>query len=165
MTTDEFLLELFKEEQTHARHTETQRLEVTKFILVTAGVLVAFMGSLKFSVYCLPFGPLIMLLGVVGLAVTSTYVERFDAHRARARAFRAKIDEMLNPTGYAKDILKDHPVVKEERVRSFWEKINHGVIALGAVCLFCNLIAIWARATTDPSPMTNVQKIFRQLSQ
>jgi len=88
MTADSFLLELYKEEQTHARHTETQRLEVTKFLLVGVGVLLGFMGTLKFSIYCLPFGVVITLLGLIGVRITATYVDRFDDHRKRARALR-----------------------------------------------------------------------------
>lgn len=163
MTAEQFLLELYKEEQTHARHTETQRLEVTKFILVVVGVLVGFMGTLRFSIYCLPFGILIIALGFIGLTVTSTYVQRFDDHRKRARAFRSEIDKMVTPAGKAEEVLSLHRIDKNERLRTFWERINRGVITLGAICLLCNLLAVWARVNADDSPASYVQKIFHQL--
>ena len=166
MTTEDFLLELYKEEQTHARHTETQRLEVTKFILVAVGVLLGFMGTLKFSIYCLPFGVDIILLGLVGIAATSTYVSRFDDHRDRARAFRSEIDERVDPPGRAQQVLHKHPIgkLKEGRVRTFWRNINYGITVLGAICLLCNLIAVAARVKSDLRPDTVTQKLSRQLS-
>ena len=165
VTTDNFLLELFKEEQTHARHTETQRLEVTKFLLVAVGALLGLMGTLKFSIYCLPFGAVIMLLGLIGLTITSTYVDRFDDHRQRARAFRHEIDQMVSPPGVARRVLDHHKIRKEERVRAFWTKINFGVVTLGALCVACNLLAVAARVRADPSAQaTYVEKIVHQLS-
>jgi hypothetical protein len=164
VTADEFLLELYKEEQTHARHTEVQRLEVTKFILVAVGVLVGFMATLKFSIYCLPFGLLTVALGFIGLKVTSTYVQRFDDHRNRARAFRSEIDEMVLPAHRAHQILKDHVLDKSDRLRMFWQKLNKGVIVLGIVCLLCNLLAIAARGYRDPAAVSAIQKILNQLS-
>jgi len=122
MTTDQFLLELYKEEQTYSRHTEVQRLEVTKFILVAVGVLIGFMGTLKFSIYCLPFGMLIIGLGFIGLTVTSTYVKRFDDHRNRARAFRSAIDNLVTPTGKAESVLNANRMDKTDRLRFFWER-------------------------------------------
>ena len=136
-----------------------------KFILVAVGVLLGLMGALKFSIYCMPCGPVVILLGVVGLALTSTYVERFDDHRKRARAFRAQIDQMLTPPGQAELILDQHPIAKEARVPTFWTKIYCGVIVLGIVCLLCNLIALWGRMSADTSTTTKVQTIIKQLSQ
>ncbi len=164
MTADQFLIELYKEEQTHARHTEVQRLEVTKFILVAVGVLVGFMATLKFSIYCLPFGALILALGFIGRTVTSTLVQRFDDHRTRARAFRHQIDQLVTPPGKAESVLSSNRLDKTERLRSFWERINRGVIVLGAICLFCNLLAIWARVNADHHPTSFIEKILNQLS-
>jgi hypothetical protein len=164
ITADQFLLELYKEEQTHARHTEVQRLEVTKFILVAVGVLIGFMGTLKFSIYCLPFGALIIGLGFIGLTVTSTYVQRFDDHRKRARAFRSEIDKLVTPADKAESVLSANRMDKTDRLRSFWEKINRGVIALGAICLLCNLLAVWTRVNADHSPASSFQKLLSQLS-
>jgi hypothetical protein len=166
MTADTFLLELFKEEQTHARHTEVQRLEVTKFILAVVGGLIAFMGALKFSIYCLPFGIVIMALGYAGIAVTTVYVQRFDDHRTRAREFRAAIDLMTTPPLQAAPVLEANPMVKHGRgrLRGFWLRINQGVILLGMICLICNLFAIWARTKADPAPISIPEKIIHQLS-
>jgi hypothetical protein len=164
MNAEEFLLELYKEEQTHARHTEVQRLEVTKFILVAVGVLVGFMATLKFSIYCLPFGLLTIALGFIGLKVTATYVQRFDDHRSRARAFRSEIDQIVVPAHKAHQILKDHVLDKTDRLRTFWQALNKGVIVLGAICLVCNLLAVAARVYRDSSAMSTVQKILNQLS-
>lgn len=166
MTADQFLLELYKEEQTHARHTETQRLEVTKFLLLIVGALVGFMGTLKFSIYCLPFGILIVSLGFIGRTVTSTYIKRFDDHRTRARAFRTRIDEMVTPAGIARPILKEHPMTKpnNDRVRTFWIKINNGVIVLGFVCLLCNLSAVMVRARANTSGRSMGTRIIEELA-
>ena len=166
MTTDSFLLELYKEEQTHARHTETQRLEVTKFLLVGVGVLLGFMGTLKFSIYYLPFGVVIILLGWIGVAITARYVDRFDDHRQRARALRKKIDQMVSPSGCAKNVLDANKIRKEERIRDFWTRINYGVAVLGTVCLICNILAVAARMRTETTSQrsTFVEKVVNQLS-
>jgi hypothetical protein len=163
MTTDSFLLELFKEEHTHARHTETQRLEVTKFLLVGAGVLFGFMGTLKFSIYCLPFGVVIILLGLTGVAITSTYVDRFDDHRGRARALRMAIDCTVSPSGLAKKIYDENRIRKKPRVRDFWIRINYGVVIMGAICLVCNVLAVAARMQTDSCSHTFKERIMHQL--
>ena len=110
ITSDQFFLEMFKEEHTHARHTETQRLEVTKFILGAVGVLLALMGALKFSIYSLPFGVVIILLGIVGVMVTATYIKRFDVRRSRARAFRREIDLLLAPPGTEEKVLSTRKI-------------------------------------------------------
>jgi hypothetical protein len=164
MTADQFLLELYKEEQTHARHTEVQRLEVTKFILVAVGVLVGLMGTLKFSIYCLPFGIQIIGLGIVGLRVTSTYVQRFDDHRQRARAFRTEIDGMVSPRGMAETVLSANRLDKTDRLRTFWERTSQGVIALGIACLLCNAFAVWARVIADHTAASFTRKVFNQLA-
>jgi hypothetical protein len=163
ITADQFLLELYKEEQTHARHTEVQRLEVTKFILVAVGVLIGFMATLKLSIYCLPFEVLILALGFIGLTVTSTYVTRFDDNRKRARAFRSEIDQFVVPAGKAELVLSGNRLDKTERLRSFWERINRGVIVLGAICLLCNLLAVGARINVDHHPISFRDKIINQL--
>jgi TM2 domain-containing membrane protein YozV len=165
MTTDSFLLELYKEEQTHARHTETQRLEVTKFLLTGVGVLLGFMGALKFSIYCLPFGVDIILLGLIGVAITATYVDRFDDHRKRARALRAEIDQMVTPPGFAKSVFAVNKIRKAERVRDFWTRINYGVVILGVICLVCNILVVAARMRPDTvSPKGTFEKVLHQLS-
>jgi len=122
------------------------------------------MGTLKLSIYCLPFGVLIIGLGFIGLTATTIYVQRFDDHRNRARAFRGEIDKLVTPTGKAESILDANRMDKTDRLRSFWEKINRGVIALGAICLLCNLLAIWERMNIEPSSASFVQKILDQLS-
>jgi hypothetical protein len=146
MTSDQFLLELYKEEQAQSRHAETQRLEVTKFILVAVGVLVGVMATLRFSLYCVPIGIAVMLLGHLGRSVVKIYVSRFDDHRKRARAFRSAIDNMISPARTAQPILDQHPVDKSERVRDFWLNVNSGVFWLGLVLLVLNVSAVGARA-------------------
>ena len=166
METASFLLELYKEENTHARHTETQRLEVNKFLLGLASAFVAFMGALKFSIFCLPFGVAIVAIGLIGMSITKTYVQRFDDHRKRARAFRAAIDNQTTPAGTAKSIIDNHPMVKEEgvRVRAFWERINLAIMLLGVVCLVCNLLAVAARVNSDDHSKSIQERLAHQLS-
>jgi fatty acid desaturase len=163
MNADQFLVELYKEEQTHARHTEVQRLEVTKFILVAVGVLIGLMASLKFSIYCIPFGVLIVALGFIGNTVTSTFVKRFDDHRNRARAFRREIDKLVSPAGKAELVLGENRMDKTDRLRSFWERINRGIMLVGAVCLLCNLLAVWTRVLTDNTSHAYFERILHQL--
>ena len=166
MTADDFLLEIMKEENTHARHTETQRLEVTKFLLTGVGILIAFMGTLKFSIYCLPFGFLIIALGYIGKTINETYVRRFDDHRTRARACRAQIDKLTAPPNLTMPIIRANPMTKTNsaRVRTFWGRINNGVMVIGASCVLCNLLNILAKAQADGTCLSFAAKILKQLS-
>jgi hypothetical protein len=165
MDSEQFLLEIYKEENAHARHTEVQRLEVTKFLLVLAGAFVALMGALKFSIYCLPFGVLIIFLGMIGAKITDTYVTRFDDHRRRARAMRAQIDSMTKPPNVAMPIVIAHPISTppNSRVRSFWTQISYSMMALGIVCVACNLCAVYARAAGGPLGTPLRHRIAQQL--
>jgi C4-dicarboxylate transporter len=166
MESSSFLLELYKEENTHARHTETQRLEVNKFLLGLASAFVAFMGALKFSIFCLPFGLAIIAIGFVGLAITKTYIQRFDDHRERARALRTEIDSETAPKNVAKPIIDNHPMVKQQgtRVRSFWEMINFAVMILGVGCFLCNVPAVTARVNAEDHRKSIPECLAHQLS-
>jgi uncharacterized protein (DUF2126 family) len=131
---EQWMIEAFKEEQSHARHTETQRLEVTKFILAAIAALLGVMGALKFSVYAAPLAVAVIFLGRLGRRLTEVYVNRFDDHRDRARALRAEIDSAVG--GKVQQILHLHRIDKSQgSVREFWNRLHTAVMIFGVLCL------------------------------
>ncbi len=131
--TDEqqLLVEIFKEENTHARHTETQRLEVTKFILVAGAALFGAMATLQFDrAKCRPLAYALIFLGFTALMLTIVYGMRFDDHRTRARAMRdALATSILSKE--SKDILP--PIDKSLSVRAFWLALDVAIILFGVI--------------------------------
>jgi hypothetical protein len=142
----QLLLETYKDQIAQGRHLETQRLEVTKFILVAVAALLGLAGSLKFSIHCLPICLAIIYLGIFGKQLTKTYVERFDGHMGRARALRNNLDTTV-ASGLIQTIYDSSQVVKTERIRSFWIKIHNGILVVGILALIWNLGTIVARTT------------------
>ncbi len=92
-----------------------------------------------------------------------SFVKRFDDHRNRARAFRHAIDALVSPPGKAELVLFKNRMDKTDRLRSFWGLINRGIIVVGAVCLFCNLLAVWTRTKTDHMAHDYTESILHQL--
>jgi C4-dicarboxylate transporter len=166
MDAETLLLEVMKEENTHARHTESQRLEVTKFLLTGVGILIAFMGTLKFSIYCLPFGFLIVALGYIGKTINHTYVTRFDDHRTRARACRAQMDALAVPANLTIPLIRANPMTKTNsaRVRTFWSQINNGVIIIGLICILCNAVSVIIKAANGNPCIPFETRILNQLA-
>ena len=151
MNPEQILLELYKEQTAHGRHTETQRLEVTKFILVAVAALLGVIGTMKFSIHCIPLSLAIIYLGTFGRRMTEIYVERFDGHMERARAFRIEIDKLV-PQARIQAIISANKVVKSERLRDFWIRIHRALIVLGMACLLWNFLAVgarWAKQSGD----------------
>ena len=139
---EQWMIEAFKEEQTHARHTEMQRLEVTKFILGAVAALLGVMGAVTFSTYSIPLALGGIFLGWFGWRLTEVYVSRFDDHRNRARVLRAEIDSAVG--GKVREILAKHPIDKAQgRVREFWNRLHMAIMIFGVLCLLWILASAW----------------------
>jgi hypothetical protein len=150
MTLEEFMMEFYREENTHARHTEMQRLEVTKFLLAAAAALLGVMGALKFSIHCVPLALGMMYLGWFGQRMLEVHASRFDDHRKRARAARRFVDHTVGQNELGK-IIDKYPIDKSVgRVRHFWESINRALIVFGFLCLCWILMTVVVRSSCRP---------------
>jgi hypothetical protein len=164
---DQFLIEMHKEQVTHGRHTETQRLEVTKFILAAAAALVGVMGVLKFSIHCIPVAAGVIYLGWFGRQITNTFIERFDGHMRRARALRQAVDSSaakgaVQAIWDANPVVDRDPVARSRRVRSFWLRINNAIVCFGLICMAWNIGAVGARLSKQHG--TFCEKLVDQLA-
>src|SRR5581483_168764 len=86
------LMELYKENTAHGRHTETQRQLVTTFLVTFVGGILALLGTRSFDVYLLPLALFIIPVGSFGKSMIEKLKERFEYHMAMARAFRTEIE-------------------------------------------------------------------------
>jgi hypothetical protein len=148
MSIESTALDLYKEQTVQGRHLESQRLEVTKFVLTAAAALLSVMGALKFSIHTAPLAAAMMLLGVLGRRVTKVLVERFDRHMKRARAFRALVDGQLG--NVIAPVVSSTPLVGpsgggRQRIRDFWIDAHTVVIWIGIVSLVLVVGASYAR--------------------
>jgi hypothetical protein len=151
MTKDQLFLELYKEQTTHARHTEQQRQQMTQLILATGAALLGAMAALRFSIYCLPLAAAMIRLGSFGSGFTRTYSDRLDGHTSRARELRKAADSEV-AAGAAQRIFDENPVVKSDRIRTYWYGLNRAIQFLGIVCLALNLVAVVIRVENWRSP-------------
>jgi hypothetical protein len=161
MTREDIFFEMYKEQITHVRHTEVQRLEVTKFLVGLAAALVGVMGALKFSIHCLPLCATLVYCGFLGRRLTGTYVHRLDGHTNRAREFRRLLDSEASK-GEVEKILSSNPVVRSSRLRSFWLRVNTAIIILGVLCSCWNLGAIGTRLHNQSG--STLEKLENQLA-
>jgi hypothetical protein len=76
----DILLEYWKEQRTHARHTESQRAALTNLILLIAAAGLGFVAQQGFRETSLIVSVLLSLLGVFGVVITWKYYERYNIH-------------------------------------------------------------------------------------
>jgi hypothetical protein len=139
---EQLMLEVFKDEQSRARHSETQRLEVTKFILAAAAALLGVMGVLKFSIGSIPLAIATIYLGWFGRRFTKIYVSRFDDHTRRARGLRTALDTAAG--GKVQEILEENPIDQSVgSVRDFWNQLHTALMIFGALCLLW-ILGAWS---------------------
>jgi hypothetical protein len=144
----EFMVELYKEQIAQGRHTESQRLEVTKFLAAGVAALASVMGGLKFSVYTIPISVAIIYLGFFGRRFTAIYVNRFEIHMKRARAFRKEADDLL-ADGRAAPVLEENKFDADYLLSSPWATMHNAIIVFGFLLLFLSLAATVARMYSD----------------
>jgi hypothetical protein len=157
VTTDQFFLELYKEQTAHGRHTEMQRQQMTQLILTISTALLGVMAALKFSIHCLPLALAMIYLGSFGRRFTLAYVERFDGHMSRARALRKAVDQQV-ASGGAQNIFDNNPVTKSTRLREFWLGLHRAIQILGAICVIVNLLAVGTRIENWKDPLTGITR-------
>jgi hypothetical protein len=86
------LIELYKENTAHGRHTESQRQLVTTILVTFVGAILGLLGTRSFDIYLLPLAVFIIPVGVFGKAIVAKLKERFEYHMAMAKAFRTEIE-------------------------------------------------------------------------
>jgi hypothetical protein len=89
------LLEYWKEQRAHARHTESQRAILTNLILLIAAAGLGFISQQRFRETSLVVSMLLILLGVFGVIITWKYYERYNIHIEQAIEFSKRIAVLI----------------------------------------------------------------------
>lgn len=141
----EIFLNGIQQELTWARHTESQRAAFTNIILTITLLLEGFIVQRGFDNLSLSLAITMVVLGILGILVTTKLYERFDMHIQRVSEFEKRLDE-LNPNAHflmamkrAKEIHKaDHKTLFRVRLNFLWILL-HAIIVVAGVL---NIVAI-----------------------
>ena len=148
-------LELYKEQCTHGRHTEAQRQLVATFLFTAAGALVAVMGTLHFSIHCLPIAILLFCLGVFGYHFVRIYEIKWTETSERRNDYRTKIQKILpgtEPTGAN---------ATHGTLRQFWRRAFIGVWIVGVVCFLIVCCVVYTRSLGSSNGICDSQTYIR----
>src|SRR5881296_1940709 len=88
------LLEFYKEQCSHGRHTEAQREAVSRLLLTAAAALFAVMGTLNFSILSAPVALLFFALGILGRRFMRIYEEKWKEAEYRRNHYRTEIERV-----------------------------------------------------------------------
>jgi hypothetical protein len=164
------LIEFYKEQCEHGRHTESQRQQVSTLLLSITTALIGLMGALKFSPSCLPLALSLILVGVFGWFFMGKYELKWEETKARRKFYREEIqakaevpdpatprsqtsrepgtDDDKTETKSGKETKSEGKESKskgkgtksEGTLRKYWKRIFIGVVGLGVIF---TAIVIW----------------------
>jgi hypothetical protein len=136
------LINFYNEQCTHGRHTESQRQGITTILAGAAAGLIGLMGTLKFSLYSLPFAILIILIGVFGWQFMQIYHYKWEELSTRRDSYRKEIESEANiaPVGGG---------ASKGRLRKLWKATFLGIILFGITC--AGIVLVQAKRG-GPSP-------------
>lgn len=136
------LLEMYKEERTHARHHESMRSGVANYLLALTVAILGIIANLDFRFNTFPLAILLVLLGIYGLLISIKFYERYNFHTSRASDFRRRIDELCPKSKILKMKTigqkrhsKEFKKIKNMRLNYLWLFLYIFLIILGAGCL------------------------------
>jgi len=109
------LLEYWKEQRAHARHTESQRAILTNLILLIAAAGLGFIAQQRLRETSLVVSLVLILLGEFGIMATWKYYERYNIHIEQAIEFSKQIT-LLIPGCDHEEILAPVRAKNAERV-------------------------------------------------
>lgn len=137
------LLDLYKEQCSHGRHTESQRHLVTAMVLTAAGALLAVVSSNGFQPWAWPLAACVALLGLLGLGFARVYEIKWDEAGRRRNYYREQLQDLAGIASMPKDYVPRNLPEKQKprkhrfsRLRDYW-RITFLFVT------FAGLIAIW----------------------
>lgn len=140
------LLEFYKEQCAHGRHTETQRHGVATMFLGAAGILLSVIGALRFSLYSIPLALCVVWLGLFGNRFIFRYGVKWDELSERRNHYRKEIQKVLSiPDAKA----PSHP--GRQTIRSYWQLTFLAIAAVGALCGLLAALAAYQRTLPCPA--------------
>jgi hypothetical protein len=130
------LLEYYKEQLEHGRHTEVQRSTVAGIALGVSGAIIG--ELLKKSTLTreeLPYTVTLLFVGFFAWLLTAKLYERFRLHQEVARLARDKLDPTL--AGFRRDAEKinkaNHPLMFRLPLHTLWNSLFGLVSVLGLI--------------------------------
>ena len=109
------IVELYKEQCAHGRHTETQRHAASSMFLTAAGALIAVIGAMKFTWQAAPLAVCVVFLGVYAHRFIGVYERKWDELSYRRNHYRElmqsetgliPIDPAVDPAANNKNLPK-----------------------------------------------------------
>jgi hypothetical protein len=141
------LLQNQMEENVFVRHYEETRFKITQMTITLSGLLI---GALRFGNSqqhtSRLLGVFIVILGVLGVLISTKYTERADRHASLSRAYRRAASDLLGKIGnYDLEKIHENAALKHRnsgsitgllhnvRARLFWIGIHLCMIVLGLI--------------------------------
>lgn len=121
---------LYNEQCAHGRHTETQRATLTTILLSAAGVLVGLIGTLKFSIHCIPVTFALISTGLLGRRFVEIYEQKWEETSDRRNFYRGEM-ETIGRFGTPTVV----PNSSKKQLRRLWRHAFSGVVIFGIACL------------------------------
>jgi hypothetical protein len=103
------------------------RQGITTILSAAAAGLIGLMGTLKFSLYSLPFAILAILIGAFGWQFMQIYEDKWAETEKRRNAYREEIQKLANIASTAGGS-------SSGRLRRLWKRTFVGIIILGSIC-------------------------------
>lgn len=138
----DFLWGMYQEHTTQGRHHETQRANVTNFIIVVVGGSLAFIANKGVNRDQWVIAAFIVLIGLFGALFSAKQYERFRFHMVAAGTYRRALEALLknNPGVLRRAAEKEHessfvPFFVKLRLYYFWIALHLLIALLGIVLL------------------------------
>lgn len=137
------LLELYKEQCSHGRHTEAQRHLVTAMFLTAAGALLTIVSFNHFARWTWPLAACVCVLGLLGLGFARVFEIKWNELSRRRNYYREQVEDLAGIEAMPEDYVPRHlkadelpPKHKFSRLRVYWRLtfvfvIGAGLLALG----------------------------------
>jgi hypothetical protein len=152
------LLELYKEQCTHGRHTESQRHLVTAMFLTASGALLTIVSYNKFETWVWPLAGSVCVLGLIGMGFAHVFEIKWEESGLRRNHYRKQVESLTGIDTYDPD---EKPPKKKPskhrfaRHRYFWRLTFVFVISAGAV-------AVWLSLTHELPQAAGIEQRTRQ---
>ena len=139
----DFLWGMYQEHAAQGRHHEVQRANVTNFIIVVSGALIAFIANKGVTHNQWILASFLIILGLFGAFFSAKQYERFRFHIIAAGIYRNRLEQTLGDTTVSeiRDIAKsDHqnnffkPLVNL-KLYYFWIALHVLIALLGLTLL------------------------------
>lgn len=141
------LLKFCEEEWTQRRQSENQRSLMTNILMTAAMAIVVIIIQKGLVIGVIPLASLLIFTGTYGALTTAKFYERGEAHMARARQWRKRIDELCPQAKLIESMSSAHskhneryPILTRVRLYFLWIFLHASIATIGCVILVALLL-------------------------